>query len=127
VDVLIDSTKGFEKDLAKLSKEERALVVEKINSCAQLFPTQKAVVYRKLHRLHLPSLVNGYESSLYTLRISYKLRLIFAVDEDPIFEQTVFTLFRVVQHGELEKAYKSVAESLYQELFAKEREPAQMS
>jgi mRNA-degrading endonuclease YafQ of YafQ-DinJ toxin-antitoxin module len=127
VDVLIESTKAFEKDLTKLSKNEKAVAIQKINDCASLFPTQKANVYRKLRRLPLASALNDYESSLYTLRLSQKLRVILTVDEDPIFGQVIFTLFRVVKHDELEKAYKSVAESLYQNLLPHNREAAQIS
>jgi hypothetical protein len=127
VDVLIESTKAFEKDLARLSENEKAVAIQKINDCASLFPTQKANVYRKLRRLPLASALNDYESSLYTLRLSQKLRVILTVDEDPIFGQVIFTLFRVVKHDELDKAYKSVAESLYQNLLHHNREAAQIS
>jgi hypothetical protein len=127
VDVLIESTRGFEKDLTQLNEAEKMAVVEKINDCASLFPIQKSAVYRKLHRLPITSALNGYESSLYTLRISQKIRVILAVDEDPIFEQAIFTLFRVVRHQDLEKAYRNIAESLYQELLQQNREPAQIS
>ncbi|MEZ2238478.1 hypothetical protein [Microcoleus sp.] len=116
MDILIESTKGFENDLTKLSEDEKAAAIQKINDCASLFPTHKADVYRKLRRLRLPSNLNGYESSLYTLRVSRTLRVIWAVDEDPIFGQVIFTLFRVVKHDELDKAYQDVAESLYQDM-----------
>jgi len=116
VDVLIESTRGFEKDIAKLSEDEKAAVIQKINDGASLFPTQKADVYRKLRRLRLPSNLNGYESSLYTLGVSRTLRVIWAVDEYQIFGQVIFTLFRVVKHDDLDKAYQSVAESLYQDM-----------
>jgi hypothetical protein len=79
--------------LAKLNETEKAAAIAKINDCASLFPTQKADVYRKLRRLRLPSNLNGYESSLYTLRISRTLSVIWTVDEDPIFGQVIFTLF----------------------------------
>ena len=125
MDVLIESTRSFEKDIAKLSVDEKAAAIQKINDCASLFPTQKADVYRKLRRRCLPSDLNGYESSLYTLRISQKLRVILAVDEDPIFEQVIFTLFRAVKHDELDRAYQGVAESLYQELLHYNLETAQ--
>lgn len=127
MDVLIESTKAFEKDLARLSKNEKAVAIQKINDCASLFPTQKANVYRKLRRLPLASALNDYESSLYTLRLSQKLRVILTVDEDPIFGQVIFTLFRVIKHDELDNAYKSVAESLYQNLLHHNREAAQIS
>ncbi len=116
MDILIESTKGFEQDLTKLSEDEKAAAIQKINDCASLFPTQKADLYRKLRRLRLPSNINGYESSLYTLTVSRTLRVIWAVDEDPIFGQVIFTLFRVVKDDELDRAYQGVAESLYQDM-----------
>jgi len=124
VDILIESTQEFEKDISLLNEDQKATVIEKINYCASVFPTQKSDVYRKLRRLPLPSEMNGYESSLYTLRVSQKLRVVLAVDEDPIFGQAIFTLFRAVQHDELDKAYKGVAESLYQDLLQRDRETA---
>jgi len=127
VDVLIESTRGFEKDLAKLSEDEKAAAIKKINDCASLFPTQKANFYRKQRRLRLPTNLNGYESSLYTLKVSRTLRVIWAVDEDPIFGQVIFTLFRVVKHDDLDKAYQGVAESLYQDMLHHNLETAQIS
>lgn len=127
MDVLIESTKRFEKDIAKLSEPEKAATIKKINFCASLFPTQKANVYRQLRRLPLPSNLNGYESSLYTLRVSQTLRVILAVDEDPIFGQVIFTLFRVVTQDELERAYQGIAESLYQDMLHHNLEAAQIS
>jgi hypothetical protein len=127
VDILIESTRNFEQDLERLSNEEKAITLKKINDCASLFPTQKVDVYRKLRRLPLLSGLNGYESSLYTLKVSQKLRVILAVDEDPIFGQVIFTLFRVVKHDDMDKAYRGIAESLYQEILHHDREPAQIS
>jgi hypothetical protein len=124
VDVLIESTKSFEQDLGSLSEDDKAATVKKINDCATLFPTQKADVYRQLRRLPLTSDLNGYESSLYILKVSPKLRAILTVDEDPIFEQVIFTLFRSVKLDELDRAYKSVAESLYRELVPHHRKSA---
>jgi hypothetical protein len=127
VDILIESTRGFEKDLTKLSEDEKAAVIQKINDCASLFPTHKANFYRKLRRLRLPTNLNGYESSLYTLRVSRTLRVIWAVDEDPIFGQVIFTLFRVVKDDDLDRAYQGVAESLYQDLLHHNLATAQIS
>lgn len=127
MDVLIESTKGFEKDIAKLSEDEKAAAIAKINDCASLFPTQKANFYRKVRRLRLPLNLNGYESSLYTLTVSRTLKVIWAVDEDPIFGQVIFTLFRVVKHDDLDRAYQSVAESLYQDMLHQNLATAQIS
>ena len=127
MDILIESTRGFEKNIAKLSEDEKAEVIKKINDCASLFSTQKANFYRKLRRLSLPTNLKGYESSLYTLRVSRTLRVIWAVDEDPIFGQVIFTLFRAVKHDDLDRAYQGVAESLYQDMIHHNLEAAQIS
>lgn len=128
MDVLIESTREFEKDLDRLGHDEKAMVVEKINYCTDLFPIQKTDVYRKLRRLSTFAELNGYESSLYTLKVLPKLRVILSVDEDPIFDQVIFTLFRVVEHDDLHKSYQGIAESLYQEIaHYHSREEAQVS
>ncbi|WP_217650605.1 hypothetical protein [Spirulina major] len=128
VDVLIESTRSFEQDLDKLSQDEKAIAVQKINDCATLVPTQKGSVYQKLRRPLLISGLNEDESSLYTLRLSKNLSVILAVDEDPIFEQAIFTLFRVVNCDEINQAYQEIAASLYQDILShQDREIAQIS
>ncbi|MEA5448155.1 hypothetical protein VB780_06205 [Leptolyngbya sp. CCNP1308] len=127
MDILIESTKGFEKDLDRLSDDERTIAVETINAYAALFSTQKAYAYRKLHRLTLDAELNGYESSLYTLKVSQKLRVILTVDEDPIFNQIIFTLFRVVNLVDVHMTYQAVAGSLYQEIAHHNQQAVQAS
>ena len=127
MDILIESIRSFEEDLRKLSEHDRTAVVEKINHCASFFPTQKADGYPELDPTpRLPDL-RCYESSLYILRVSQKLSVILTVDEDPIFGQVIFTLFRVVKPDDLDRAYKGVAKSLYQELLHPDRETARIS
>jgi len=127
VDILIESTNAFEKDLDKLSDSDKKVAIQQINAYANLFPKKKDGVYRKLHCLPLPTVLNGYESSLYTLKVSRELRMILAIDEDPIFGQVIFTLFRVIKRDDLDEAHKSVSESLYQELLHQDREMVQVS
>jgi len=126
MDVLIESTKKFEKDLKNLTNTERSITVKKINDCAALLPNHQ-FNYRKLRRMPLSSALKGYESSLYTLKVSQKLRVILAVDEDPIFDQFILTLFRVVKWDEIDQVYQSIAESLYQEIRHHERELTEIS
>lgn len=125
MDILIESTRKFEKDLDRLSEEDRAAVVEKINACASLFPARATEGYRQLHHSMLPLDFSDHESSLYTLKLAHGMRAILSVDEDPIFDQFIFTLFRVVDDDQLERAYKGVAETLYQDLLQKSLEPVQ--
>lgn len=124
MEILIESTKTFEKDLGQLSDDVRKLTIEKINACAALFPSQKTDGYRKLVEIRPVSGLNGYDSSLHTLEASRKLRVILSIDEDPIFDQVIFTLFRVVKHDELDGAFQGIAEVLYQDLLHHHQEVA---
>jgi hypothetical protein len=125
-DILIESTSSFEDDIAHLNGEEKAIVTQNINELAKVFPTHQADVYSKLHQPPSKFSLDEYESSLYILPISAKINLVLAIDEDPIFERVVFTLFRVVQNTEVERVYDAVSESLYQEIAHLQREVVQI-
>ena len=127
VDILIESTIAFEQDFGELSSEMNIAVMESVNHCARFFPSQKHFAYDLLQRLPLRSQLNGYESSLYVLKVVEKLSVILAIDEDPIFDQVILTLFRAVEQDELNRAYQSVAELLYQEISYADREIAQVA
>ncbi|MCA6510848.1 MAG: hypothetical protein IM565_12800 [Pseudanabaena sp. M109S1SP2A07QC] len=120
MDILIESTSRFEQDLSSMSEGEKDIAIQKINDCAALFPEHKINAYRKLRRL--PLNISGYDSSLYTMRISPESRIILAVDEDPIFGQVILTLFRVANRDDFNKAYQVVVESLYKDLLRQELE-----
>jgi outer membrane protein assembly factor BamD (BamD/ComL family) len=127
VDILIESTNNFEKDLSSLTEGEKERAIQEVDRYAELFPTQKEKVYLQLHQLPYPSVLDGYDSSLYILKISQTLSVILTVDEDPIFGQIIFTLFRAIQHSNLDKAYKSVAEALHQDFLRQDQEIAKVS
>jgi hypothetical protein len=114
MDILIESTSRFEQDLSRMSECEKAIAIQKINDCAALFPEHKTNAYRKLRRL--PLNISDYDSSLYTIRISSESRIILTVDEDPIFGQVIFTLFRVAHQNDFNKACQDVVESLYKDM-----------
>jgi len=120
MDILIESTSRFEQDLSSMSEGEKDIAIQKINDCAALFPEHKINAYRKLSRL--PLNISGYDSSLYTMRISPESRIILAIDEDPIFGQVILTLFRVANRDDFNKAYQVVVESLYKDLLRQELE-----
>jgi mRNA-degrading endonuclease YafQ of YafQ-DinJ toxin-antitoxin module len=115
MDILIEITKSFEKDLKKLSQKDQEKIKEKINFLVDTF--QETGNVRQLYRLHKIQMPPNLSSSLFVYKIDLHLRTILTFENDPLFNQTVLTLFRVVRHGDLEKTFKSVADSLYQNLF----------
>jgi hypothetical protein len=107
--------------------KEREFIIQKINNCTDLYLTQPDSVYSQMHGMPRPSELGEYDSSLYTLQISETSSVILTVDEDPIFEQVIFTLFRAVDHLELDRACRDVANFLYQDLLPQNREIAKAS
>ena len=69
--------------------------------------------FARVQRPPSVQLKGGFTSSLYSLRADRDVRIIMAVDDDPVFAQTMVTLFRVVPHGELEQSFRSIARMLY--------------
>jgi mRNA-degrading endonuclease RelE of RelBE toxin-antitoxin system len=113
MEIVFESTKDFEKELARFSESERKIIVDHLNQYAQLFLTDKPALFRKLRRLSPVKLINDYESTLYSLKVSDSIRIILTIDEDTIFEQVIFTLFRVVNKSLASQAYNEVTQLIY--------------
>ena len=120
MEILFESTRHFEKELTAFKNEERKIIINHINQSAQLFLTNKLTLFKKLRRLHKVNLINDYESTLYSLKVSDSLRVILTIDEDTLFEQVVFTLFRVVRKSLASQAYKAVAKLIYADFLVQE-------
>ncbi|MEM8641955.1 MAG: hypothetical protein AAGG51_24530 [Cyanobacteria bacterium P01_G01_bin.54] len=121
--ILFESTKSFEKELKRLDNVDRKRVINKVNSCAQWLSKGSHIFNQNLYTLPLPFGINGYELSLYILRVSSRLRIVLTLDEDPIFEQIIITLFRVTSADNLEQEYCNIAKSLYQDFLCREHDP----
>lgn len=115
-DILIESTEGFETDLLSLTETDRSMAVQEINICVGQLKRGRENLYDQLATLSLGSELTDYDSSLYVFSISQQLRVILSIDEDPIFDQVIVTLYRVVGSDEVEQAYQDVATVLYQDL-----------
>ena len=111
------ATRAFENDLTKLPKADRIQVINKINRKGQLLRSDRQAFRRGLTQPCRLKLVDGLESSLYAFRATDDLRVLLAIDDDPIFERILITLLRIVRREDLDKAYQRTAKALYQEGF----------
>jgi mRNA-degrading endonuclease RelE of RelBE toxin-antitoxin system len=107
------TTPGFRHDLDRLSPDDRARVLETLRRSYGLLRDNPRSFFAKAQRPLPIHLKGGLSSSLYSLRVGRDIRLIMAVDDDPVFGQTLVTLFRVVRHGEVDRSYRSIAHLLY--------------
>jgi hypothetical protein len=69
--------------------------------------------FARVQRPPSVELKGGFTSSLYSLRAGRDIDIIMAVDDDPVFGQTIVTLFRVVSHDKQEQSFRSIARVLY--------------
>lgn len=121
MDLNFQITKSFDKDLKKFGKEDKEKITESINKyCSSLLQNGK-IRGNKIYQPHNIKLIKGLDASLYVLRISRKIRVVLTIDEDPLFEQYIITLLRVVNADDAEKVYTSLSHSLYQPILAQDQ------
>jgi hypothetical protein len=113
MDVRFNSTRAFEKQLGSLTSKERARIAAKINQLAELYSADSAG-FSRLATPFSRKVLGGYDSSLYTARLSHKDRLIFSAEDDPIQGEVVLTLFALTTPDKYGRTIESITESLYQ-------------
>jgi len=114
MELLFESTKKFETDLNQFNEREKGKIVKKLNAQCAILENGFEAFYKLVVRPLKIKLNNGLKSSLYSLKVDREVRIILTVDDDPLFEQIIITLMRVVRHQDLERAFRGIAESLYQ-------------
>lgn len=112
--IRFESTKKFEKELEKFQSKEKNRIILKLNQYSQLLESDTGDFYKHAYQPVKLKLVGDNESSLYALRVGPDIRIIMTVDEDPLFDQVIITLLHVVRHSKLDKVFKGIAESIYQ-------------
>lgn len=122
MELQFDITRRFEKELKKLSKEDQRRIAVSLDRHAASFDPDHGAATMHIYQPHKLVLPEGMDSSLYILRATDKLRVILTVENDPLFGRKTITLIRVVSHDELDRAYNSIAESLYQGLVSGSRD-----
>jgi len=122
MDLLFESTKEFEQDLEQFNKTDRYTIIKQINQSFEMLLTDKSLFYQNTNQFQKIKVAKNYDSSLYSLKIDKTIRLIFTIDEDPIFDRTLITLFRVVNAEDASKVYISIAKSLYQDFMVENQE-----
>lgn len=111
---LFQASEKFEKDIKSFQKKERERITSKINLYCSDFENNPSTFRQHSYRPFKVILPSDQGSSLYALRIDRDIRVILTLEDDPLFDQTIVTLLRVVRHDSLDNAFRGIAESLYQ-------------
>ena len=115
ITVQVDITQGFDKEEKLLSKNERKALKEKLN--ALVTEISHNGWSRKIYRtpnLQFPKTIKKEESSLYLFKVNSKQGVVLAVDNDPLFNQKLITLYRVTKKQDIQNAFSSTASVIYE-------------
>ena len=107
------TTPEFRDDLRRLSAEDRTRITTALRRNYELLRNDRRSFFAKAKRPQPIQLKGGLKSSLYSLPAGPDIRVIMAVDDDPVFAQTLVTLFRAVRHDDLGRAFRSIADRIY--------------
>ncbi|MFM1841514.1 MAG: hypothetical protein RLZZ490_245 [Cyanobacteriota bacterium] len=113
MELIFNSTKRFEKSLEQVPHQNREKIVEKINQLAHLFISDPILFFQRASQCS-DIQFDDLESSLYVAQLSEKDQILLTIDDDPIFDQVIFTLFALTTCEQLEQDLVSIKESLYQ-------------
>jgi hypothetical protein len=122
MDILIESTKDFEKDLERFTDTEKFRIIKEMNRNFELLSSENNSFYEHSEQLRNIKLNHDYDSTIYCLKINDQQRVILTIDDDPIFGCILITLFRIVNHENAQKAYNAVAEMIYQDFTVEENQ-----
>ena len=111
--MLFQSTLEFEQDLTALRESERAGIIEKINGECPNFVCEKASFLTLVYQPREIHLTDTCCSSLYVMPAGLDKVIILTLDEDPIFDQLIITLIRLVPAPASTEVYMEVAQTLY--------------
>lgn len=116
MNLVFHSTETFEQELQRFDAVVQEKIVHRVNEVAQAFITDRQRFAQQARKPYNIPLHNGFDSSLYSIVVKPNVHVILTVDEDPLFDQVIVTLLRVVKRPELYNTYTSIAQSLYQNL-----------
>ncbi|WP_413175581.1 hypothetical protein [Anabaena azotica] len=122
MDILIESTKDFEKDLEKFTDTEKFRIIKEMNRNFELLSSENNSFYEHSEQLRNIKLNHDYDSTIFCLKINEEQRIILTIDDDPIFGCILITLFRLVNSEEAQQAYNAIAEFIYQDFTVEENQ-----
>lgn len=122
MDILIESTKDFEKDLEKFTDTEKFRIIKEMNRNFELLSSENNSFYEHSEQLRNIKLNHDYDSTIFCLKINQEQRIILTIDDDPIFGCLLITLFRLVNSEEAQQAYNAIAEFIYQDFTVEENQ-----
>ena len=113
LDLVFHVTNTFHHDWDTILSDDQSFLATEFNDCCQLLLYDRSEFGRRVQTAP-PKLVEGIDASLYVMPID-AWRVIFLVDEDPVFHELRVTVMRVIQQDQYDSAWQSVVSDLYRD------------
>lgn len=94
----VDTTAEYRRDLQKLAPKEQSDVTRKLDQLIQTFKRDRRAFFSHCYRPTKPHLPRNLTSTVWVLRVTPKIQVLFAYDEDPLFDALKFSLLRIFNH-----------------------------
>ncbi len=94
----LDTTAEYRRDLKNLGPRELSDVERKLARLIQTFKTDRRAFFTHCYRPVKPHLPGNLTSTVWVLRVTPKIQILFAYDEDPLFDTLKFSLLRIFNH-----------------------------
>lgn len=113
--LVIELTDECEKLFYGFSQKEQDEIINKFEFYGELFIKNRAEFFKYAHQPIFFKLNDKFDSSLYYFVINEEIRAVASVDEDPIFDSVTITLFNVSKNKNIDKIFRTAANSFYQQ------------
>jgi hypothetical protein len=94
----LDTTAEYRQDLETLRAQEQSDVTRKLAKLIQMFKRDRRAFFTHCYRPVKPHLPGNLTSTVWVLRVTPKIQILFAYDEDPLFDTLKFSLLRIFNH-----------------------------
>ena len=88
----------YKRDLEKLTRSERTSLTRRLNHLIDTFKKDRRAFFAHAYRPSKPHLPGNLTSTVWLLRVSPGFQVLFAYDEDPLFETLKLSLLRIFNH-----------------------------
>lgn len=120
MEVRIDIEQHFEEDTNYLPPLENTMIEVGINMLVKLLGTE-GDINPLLTKINIADIYEDLDSSLRVFRINQNLNILLTSENDPLFDQHILTLFRVVRDDEVAGVFKNLLEILSKAFSHKEK------
>ena len=95
----LDTTADYQRDLENLAPQEQSNVTRKLARLIHMFKRDRRAFFTHCYRPVKPHLPGNLTSTIWVLRVTPKVQVLFAYDEDPLFDMLKFSLLRIFNHN----------------------------